>query len=65
MGLQQEGSLSPTQHALLQDETASTGQSLPGDDDQEGALSNFLPTVMPARPSELELKDSGVQVAQV
>jgi len=34
-------------------------------DDQEGALSNFLPAVIPARPTDLELEDSGLQVAKV
>jgi len=39
--------------------------SVSGDGDEEGALSNFLPAVIPARPSDLELQDSGLQVAQV
>ncbi len=50
----------------MQDEDGNTEDSLSGDDeDQGGALSYFLPDVIPRMPHDLGLKASGVQVAQV
>ena len=49
----------------MQDNSGSAEGSVSGADYEEGALSNFLPVDIPDRPTDLELEDSGLQVAQV
>ena len=49
----------------MQDKSGSAEDSVAGDDDEEGALTYFLPVVIPARPTGRELEASGLQVAQV
>ena len=53
----------------MQDEDGTTEDSLSGDDDEDdqgGALTSFLPDVIPHMPHDLGLiKASGIQVAQV
>ncbi|DBA82723.1 TPA: hypothetical protein ACH3X1_006954 [Trebouxia sp. C0004] len=52
--------------AVVTDEDGNTEDSMSGDDDdQGGTLSYFLPAVIPARPNDLELEGSGLQVAQL